>query len=195
MDAKTAPERSPIRTAQKLKESGVDIIQLRDKDSGRKELLKKALYLRKLLSGSKTLFIINDYPDIARITDSDGLHIGQSDISLKTARSILGPGKIIGVSCHNLKQAVKAQNDGADYIGLGPIYATPTKPEYRPIGPDIIKKIKANIKIPFFVIGDINRQNIKEVASHGAKRVAVCRDILQAKDMTLRISYYRKILN
>lgn len=151
------------------------ITQYRDKNSKREDILKRALSLRKILPKEKTLFIINDYIDIAKISGCDGLHLGQKDLSIETARMILGKDKIIGISCHSLKQAKDAQRRGADYIGIGPVFSTPTKPDYKPIGLKEFKKIRQDIRIPFFAIGGINDKNIREVLNAGANRVAVCR--------------------
>lgn len=157
----------------------IQIIQLRDKVSTKKEILQDAFLLKKLLSRPRKLFIINDYLDIARIVDSEGLHLGQGDIPLKIARKFLGKDKIIGISCHNLKQALEAQSAGADYISIGPIFSTPTKPEYKPVGLNLFRRCKWRIKIPLFAIGGINTGNLKQVLSAGVERIAVCRAILQ----------------
>jgi thiamine-phosphate pyrophosphorylase len=143
--------------------------------------------MRDLLLNSKSIFIINDYIDIAKILDADGIHLGQDDISIGIARKILGKGKIIGISCHNLEQALRAQEKGADYISIGPVFPTSTKPNAKPISLRLIKKISRKIKIPFFAIGGINENNIIEVLSRGAKRVAVCRAVCQAKDIPITI--------
>jgi thiamine-phosphate pyrophosphorylase len=161
--------------ARKLKDSGLDIIQFRDKISKKKDILKEAILLSKLLANSNTIFIVNDYPDIAKISDSDGIHLGQTDTPIETARRILGKDKIIGISCHNLKQAKEAQTEGADYISIGPVFPTPLKPGVKPLGLKLIKKAKKEIRIPFFAIGGINQDNIGRVLSAGARRIAVCR--------------------
>lgn len=158
----------------------VDVVQLRDKKSAKSDVLDLATKLSKSLRKSKMLFIVNDYVDVAAASGADGLHLGQNDLPLKQARKILGKDKIIGISCHNLSQALEAQNDGADYIGIGPIYATATKPEYKPIGLKVLGKLKDKIKIPYFAIGDIQAGNIKEIRASGARSVAVCRAILKA---------------
>lgn len=180
--------------AEEIKNSGVDIIQYRDKESKKETVLENARNLKKILASAKAMFIINDYLDIAKLVDSDGIHLGQKDASVKTARRILGNDKIIGVSCHSLNQAVKAQNNGADYISIGPIFSTPTKPGYKAVGPDLIRAAGKKIKIPFFVIGGINENNIGEVSSIGAKRAAVCRAICRAKKARLAVKKLRAIL-
>lgn len=183
IDKKICGKRSVIDTANRIKDNGCAIVQFRDKRSGKDSILKDAFSLRKLLLNTRNLFIINDYLDIAKITDSDGIHLGQDDVSIETARIILGEDKIIGVSCHTLKQALNAQHRGADYISIGPIFKTSTKPEIsNTLGLGIIKEIKNKIRIPFFVIGGINENNIERVLSSGAKRVAICSAICKAKD-------------
>jgi thiamine-phosphate pyrophosphorylase len=158
----------------------IGLLQLRDKSSDKTDVLKFAAKLAKKLAFTKTLFIINDYIDVASAVSADGVHLGQKDISLKRARKILGKDKLIGISCHNLAQALQAQKQGADYIGIGPVYVTATKPGCRAIGLAEAAKLKAKIRIPYFAIGNINQGNIHQVASCGIKRVAVCRAILGA---------------
>jgi thiamine-phosphate pyrophosphorylase len=160
----------------------IGLVQLRDKQSAKSEVLDLAIKLVKKLRRSKTLFIVNDYIDVAVASGADGVHLGQSDLSLKQAREILGRDKIIGISCHNLRQALKAQAAGADYLGIGPVYATETKPDYKAIGLRAAAELKSKIKIPYFAIGNIHEGNIQEISSAGISRIAVCRAILKAKN-------------
>lgn len=175
--------RSLENLCRKIPGSGIGMIQLRDKISAKKDVLKLAFKLARRLRRSNTLFIVNDHPDLALFSGADGVHLGQEDMPLEKARLILGKGKIIGVSCHNLRQALTAQKQGADYIGIGPIYASATKPEYRPIGLKVLKQLKGKIKIPYFAIGNINKGNIGKIVSSGARRAAVCRAAEAAKDL------------
>jgi thiamine-phosphate pyrophosphorylase len=195
IDKKISGRNSIFDIVTKIKGPGVDMIQFRDKQSNKKDILKNAFLIHKLLLNTKKLFIVNDYLDIAKIIDSDGVHLGQADTPIEIARRILGKDKIIGISCHNLKQALLAQNRGADYIGIGPIFATPTKPEYEPIGLDLIRALKEKIKIPFFVIGDVNLNNISRILSTGAERIAICRAILQAKNIPCAVKDFSRILH
>lgn len=195
VDKKICCGRSILDIAGIVKNRGCDIIQFRDKESVKESILKNASSLRKLLLNTKTIFIINDYLDIAKIIDSDGVHLGQDDLSIETARIILGKDKIIGVSCHNLRQALDAQDRGADYISIGPIFNTSTKPEYKAIGLDLIKECNKKIKIPFFVIGGINLNNINQLLSKGAKRVAVCSVISHAKNISSVTREFHRILH
>lgn len=172
----------------------IDLIQLRDKQSPKSVVLSLAIKLAKRLNRSKTLFIVNDYVDLVVPSGADGLHLGQDDLPINEARKILGKDYIIGISCHSLKQALKAQEEGADYIGIGPVYRTATKPDYQPIGLKTLSRLKDKIRIPYFAIGDIGLKNIKEIIAAGAKRVAVCREILKAKNQKEAAKQLSKIL-
>jgi len=178
----------------KIRKAGINLIQYRDKESRKEDVLKNARLISRALSGSKILFIINDYLDIAQIASADGVHLGQGDISLEAARRILGKDKIIGISTHTLGQAEKAANAGADYISVGPVYRTATKPQYRPVGLRLIKKTSAKIKTPFFAIGGINAGNLREVSTFGGKRIAVCRAICKAADPAKTVKNFKNIL-
>jgi len=195
VDKKASGCRSILKTVKKIKDSQTLIIQLRDKESKRESILKEAYALRKLLLNTKTIFIINDYIDIAKIVNSDGVHLGQNDLPLVIARKLLGKDKIIGVSCHNLNQAIQAEKDGADYISVGPIFPTSTKPEYKNTGLNLIKMVNKKVRIPFFAIGGIDENNLSRVLSSGAKRVAVCRAICQAKNSVSIVKRLSKILH
>ncbi len=194
IDKKASGCRSILKTVKKIKDSLPLIIQLRDKESKRESVLKEAYALRKLLLNSKTIFIINDYIDIAKIVNSDGIHLGQDDLPPAIARKLLGKDKIIGVSCHNLNQAIQAQKDGADYISIGPIFPTPLKPEYKNTGLNLIKMVSKKIRIPFFAIGGIDQNNLSRVLSSGAKRIAICRAICRAKDIPFTIKKLSKAI-
>lgn len=194
-DKKVSGRRPIFNIVKKLKGLDVGIIQFRDKESSKSSILKEAYRLRKLLVNSRTIFIINDYIDIARIVNTDGVHLGQYDTPPEIARQLLGKDKIIGVSCHNLSQAVRAQNGGADYISIGPIFPTATKPEYKSIGLNLIRKTRKVIRIPLFFIGGINDSNINRALASGARRVAICRAICQAKNVALATQRFSGILN
>lgn len=194
VDRKTCGERSAIYVVKEAIAGGADAIQLRDKNATAKELIKVARAIRRLTRKAKVLFIINDRPDIAKAVDADGVHLGQDDSPIKVARSILGRNKIIGLSTHSLSQAKEAQKSGADYISVGPIFATPTKPEYKAVGLDLIKKVKRVIKIPFVAIGGIDASNIGDVIKEGATRVAVVRAVCGADDIRRAAKYLKERL-
>jgi len=170
---------------QVLKDSvrgGVDIVQLRDKTGSAKEILDfchKALRITQ----HKIPFIVNDRADLALISGADGLHVGQEDLDYLQARKMMGRGKIIGVSCQTLAHTLKAQAQGADYIGFGSVFQTKTKPDRHAMDLALLKKVISKVKIPIFPIGGISRDNISQLTPLGVKRVAVCRDILLAEDV------------
>ena len=171
------------------------IIQLRDKESDKSTILKTAQALKKTLRKRTSIFIVNDYVDIARLVDADGVHLGQSDLPLAAARKLLGKNKIIGVSCLNLKQAMLAQDQGADYLGFGPVFSTDTKPESAALGLGKLKALKNKIKIPIFAIGGINETNITEVLSLGVHGAAISSAICTAPDLVLATRRFFNILN
>ncbi len=171
-----------VQIAEDCLSSGIKIIQLRDKTEDIAGFYKNALLIRRLVK-DKALFIINDRVDIARLIKADGVHLGQSDLPLEAARKIMGPAGIIGKSCHSLKQAIQAEKEGPDYISIGPIFRTPTKPGYRPCGLKALKKTCQQIKIPVVAIGGINTDNIKLVRNQGARLIAVVRAICKARDI------------
>ncbi|MCX5710689.1 MAG: thiamine phosphate synthase [Candidatus Omnitrophica bacterium] len=195
LDKKTLGRRSLPAVTGKLKNSGFGVLQLRDKASSKIKVLKEAFLLSRLLAKSKTLFIINDHPDIAAICGADGVHLGQSDYSIRMARRMLGNNMIIGVSCHSFKQALQAQKNGADYIGIGPVFSTPTKPEYKPIGLKELGKLRGRIRIPYFAIGNINKSNLESLLAIGAKRAAFCRAILKSKNPARETKELKELIN
>lgn len=163
-------------------EAGVDIIQFRVKNTPFEEALDIGRNIKNLLKGKEVLFIVNDNIDLALSLDSDGIHLGQNDTSPETARAKLGEKKIIGLSTHSIDQMREAVKKDIDYISIGPIFSTPTKPDYKSIGLEIIKIAAKEINIPFVAIGGIDESNIKDVTAMGAKRVAVVRAILSSND-------------
>lgn len=157
--------------------SYADVLQLRNKKLTARDVYYAALYIKSLLnkfsSDRKPLFIVNDRSDIAAFAGADGVHIGQDDFPLAMIKKIY-PNLIVGVSVDNLKQALDAQNNGADYIGAGPVYGTFSKIDAGNImSPEILKTICRNVKIPVIAIGGINTYNIKELAAYGVKGAAV----------------------
>jgi len=182
------------RIASKVVNSGADVIQLRVKNSSVKDRLRYAQILRRLTKG-KSLFIVNDYIDLALASGADGVHLGQEDLPIELARKILRKRMLIGISCHSLKQAKQAQRKGADYIGIGPIFSTPTKPESHPIGMNILSQIKKNIRIPYFAIGGINQKNLRQLSDCGVKRVAVVRAVCKSNNINKTVHQFKTLLN
>lgn len=162
-------------------EGGVEILQLREKNMSAKKIVELGRKVKQLCLQYGTTFIVNDRIDIAAILEADGVHLGQDDLDVKYAREILGQNIIVGVSTHAPEQALKAVEDGADYIGVGPVFATPTKQGRIPVGLEYVKWASENIDIPFYAIGGIDEENIGQVLEAGANRVAVVRAIINAK--------------
>ena len=158
--------------------AGIKIIQLREKNRSKKEIFNEALVLKALTTKQNSALIINDYIDIALAVNADGVHLGQEDMPVPEARRIMGRKKIIGVSTHSLRQAQKAENEGADYIGFGPIFHTGTKDAGQPRGLKALQKVKEHINIPIVAIGGIKSGNIKDVLMSGADAAAIASGIL-----------------
>lgn len=162
---------------------GADVIQFRDKTSSTRDVISQSISIKKICSRHNVPFILNDRVDIALSIDSDGVHLGQDDLDIKTARRILGKEKIIGLSTHSIEQAQTAINEPVDYIGVGPIFDTPTKPDYKSTGLDFLKWAEKNVKLPFVVIGGIDLTNIRNILSCKVRTVAVVRAVCQADDV------------
>lgn len=161
---------------------GADLIQFRDKHSGPEELLRKAKDLRELTRRYGVPLIINDHVELALAVDADGIHLGQGDLSLAEARRIVG-NKIIGISTHAIEEALTAQEQGADYIGAGPVYATQTKLDVvAPVGLHYISEVSRRIEIPFVAIGGIKLHNADEVIGAGAARLCAISEIVGSED-------------
>ena len=171
---------------------GASIVQLREKDCSSREFYELALRVKKITQPKGVPLIINDRIDICLAANADGVHLGQSDIPCRTAREILGNDKIIGVSAALPEEAVQAQNDGADYLGVGAVFTTSTKTDTRAVSSDIIKKIRSAVTIPFVVIGGINSDNIKQLYGLGINGAAVVSAIVAQNDITAAACEMRK---
>lgn len=175
-------------------EGGAGIIQLREKVASAKEIIDLGKKIRELCSLYNALFIINDRVDIANIIGADGVHLGQDDIDIHSARHMLGKDTIIGLSTHAPEQALKAVESGADYIGVGPVFTTPTKPGRSAVGLEYVNWASKNIDIPWYAIGGIDTENVQEVTKAGAERIAVVRAIINAKSPTQASKEFLSVL-
>jgi thiamine-phosphate pyrophosphorylase len=171
------------RIAQQMIEGGVDLIQLRGKGKPIDDLANVATALHEITSRFSIPFIVNDHAEVVRKVSAEGVHVGQDDDSIKVARRKAGRKVLVGKSTHSVEQARAAQREGADYIGFGPIFATPTKPDYTPIGLSQIKKVHSDVNVPIFCIGGIKLDHLKEVIAAGAQRVAIVSGLLKAPDI------------
>jgi len=161
---------------------GVDIVQLREKDLPERRLIDLGRRVREWTREANALYIMNDRADLAVVTDADGVHVGQDELSVKEARRIVGPQRLVGVSTHTIEQARRAVLDGADYIGVGPVFPSSTKAFESLAGLEFVREVAAEISLPWFAIGGINADNVNLVVESGAKRIAVSSAILSAKD-------------
>jgi len=187
--------RSVKETAKYVIDGGADTIQLREKAISDNDFLTLAREVRDLTAKRGTLFIINDRVNVARELNADGVHLGQHDMSVLEAKTIIGNEKIIGVSTHNIIQARQALKDGADYIAIGPVYPTGTK-DYEPsVGLKVVQEVSREINVPIFAIGAITLENLDDVVKAGASRVAVCSAIINSKDIYSSTKRFKTKLN
>ena len=180
--------------AEKLLEGGVDLLQLRAKGAPKSLVAGLAEEIHALTRPLGVPLILNDYPELLREVPAEGAHVGQDDRSVAEARAAAGRPVLIGKSTHSLEQARAAVEEGADYIGFGPLFATPTKPGRPAIGLDDIAIVHAEVSRPIFCIGGIKNQNLPEVIAAGARRVVIVSGWLQAHDIPGAVRSTRTIL-
>ena len=182
LDAAYSPPARWPDLARQLAAGGAGIFQIRAKNISKEEILTHARTLAPVLAQLGVPLILNDYPDLVAPSGAAGCHLGQDDLGIPEARRMLGSSVLLGLSTHSPCQAFAGQALGADYLGFGPLYATGTKPDYRPIGPEKIREIAGKVSLPVFCIGGLNPDRIAEAARHGAQRVCVVSHLLLAPD-------------
>lgn len=183
IDLGSVSAENPPAILEKLVAGGIDIVQLRGKNRSLDELSVLAEQLLQLTMSAKIPLIANDHAEIARRVEVQGVHVGQDDDSIKKVRSQIKRPIVVGKSTHSIEQAVAAEREGADYIGFGPIFSTPTKPDYSPVGLANIREVHERVSIPIFCIGGIKSENLAQVIDAGAKRVVIVSGLLQANDI------------
>jgi len=186
---KYSKDRSNVEVVKEMLKAGIKIIQYREKeeDKSKKEMLAECLEIRKLTKENEAIFIVNDHLDIAILCKADGIHLGQDDLSVQDVKKINGD-LIVGISTHSPQQAQKAIKDGADYIGVGPIFTTKTKKNVcDAVGLEYLDYIVKNTDIQFVAIGGIKEHNINQVVSHGAKSIALVTEIVGSEDIAGKI--------
>jgi len=182
-DRGLARGRSTLEIVSAAVHGGTTIVQLREKDCSTRDFIEQALTIKEFLKDCGVPMIINDRLDVAQAVKADGVHLGQTDMPLKVAKKILGDSMIIGISAESLRDAVEAEKGGADYLGVSPIYATPTKTDTAlPLGLEGLREIRKAVRIPLVGIGGLNRDNAAEVIRNGADGVAVVSAIVAADD-------------
>jgi thiamine-phosphate pyrophosphorylase len=194
IDAEALKGRNEVEVARQAIQGGAKMLQLRDKVRPKGMLVPLAQELKKVCAQSDALFIVNDYLDVAIASDADGLHIGQEDLPFAEARKMLPADKIIGCSSATLDEALQAERQGADYIAVGSIYPTPTKPGTRLAGLKILRRVKQKVSVPVVAIGGINEDNIAEVIRAGADAVAVISAVLSADSVKKASQRLTKII-
>jgi len=172
--------------------AGVRVVQYRNKHAQTRQMLEDALKLK--ATCKRVVFLVNDRIDIALAVDADGVHLGQYDMPYKQTRKLLGKNKIIGVTVHNLKEAKAAQKQGADYLGVSPIFATGTKKDAgKPAGVKLIREIKKIAKIPVIAIGGINLENAREVIDAGADGLCAISAVVAKHDVKKEIEKFQQL--
>ncbi|HUG90847.1 MAG TPA: thiamine phosphate synthase [Planctomycetaceae bacterium] len=161
---------------------GVDVVQLREKDLGDREMLALGRRVREWTREAGALFIMNDRPDLAVLCDADGVHVGQDELTVREARRIVGPDRLVGVSTHTIEQARQAVLDGADSLGVGPVFPSTTKAFDSLAGLEFVREVAGEITLPWFAIGGITPENVPDVLDAGAGRIAVSGAVCQADD-------------
>jgi thiamine-phosphate pyrophosphorylase len=170
------------RLVRTLITAGVHAIQLREKQLSDRDLLVLARAIRRWTAGSRTQFIVNDRPDIAALAQADGVHLGQDDATVADARKVVGGDMPVGVSTHSLEQAQRAVLEGADYIGVGPVFSSQTKNFEQLAGTELLREVASQIRLPAFAIGGITAENLTQVLAAGFERVAVGAAITRSAD-------------
>jgi thiamine-phosphate pyrophosphorylase len=170
------------RLAAILVESQVDVIQFRDKRLADRQLLERARRLREVTRGTKTLFIMNDRPDLALLADADGVHVGQEEFQVPDVRRLVGDERLVGVSTHTIEQARQAAADRADYLGCGPTFPSKTKEFSHFSGLEFLKQVAGEVNLPCFAIGGIHVENLGGVFETGFRRIAVGASVVKSPD-------------
>jgi thiamine-phosphate pyrophosphorylase len=183
------------RTIRAAAAGGTQVFQLREKGLPDRELLERARQVRRWTRRAGALFVMNDRPDLARLAEADGVHLGQDELTVRDARRITGPGALVGVSTHDLRQVRQAVLDGAGYIGIGPTFPSETKSFAEFPGLDSVRQAAAATSLPAFAIGGITVANVEAVVAAGARRVAVSRAVCQTEDPEAAAAALRRVLD
>ncbi len=187
----TSPTDNLLAVVEAALQGGLQILQYREKTAEDCDRIVIARQLKELCHRYGSLFLINDRVDLALAVDADGVHLGQKDLPIAVARDLLGSQRIIGRSTTNPEEMAKALGEGADYIGVGPVYATPTKPDKAAAGLDYVRYARDQAPVPFYAIGGIDEHNLGEVMAAGADRVAVVRALMKAPDPAATTHFFR----
>lgn len=194
-DARLSRGRSHAEVIRAAIEGGATVVQYREKEGTTRQLVEEALALHRLAREAGVPLIVNDRLDVALAVEADGVHVGQDDMPATLTRNLVGQERIVGVSATNLQEALQAEKDGGDYLGVGPIFATPTKPDAAPpMGLESLAEVCRRVSIPVVAIGGINEHNAAAVIEAGADGVAVVSAIVAAPDVAAATRHLREVV-
>jgi thiamine-phosphate pyrophosphorylase len=189
--------RTNLQVVAQMIQGGIKIIQYREKRASKSynAILEECRQIRALTRAAGVTFIVNDYVDVAMLVDADGVHVGQDDLPVGEVKKLLGRNKIVGLSTHSPQQAKDAVFAGADYIGVGPIFATKTKDDVcDPVGFSYLDWVVENISLPFVAIGGIKMHNVEQIVQRGAKTICLVTEIVGAPDIVARVHELHRTL-
>ncbi|MHB9028362.1 MAG: thiamine phosphate synthase [Candidatus Latescibacterota bacterium] len=187
-------KRGTFHDVEQALEAGCAVVQYREKEKSTRRMVEEAGRLRELCAG-RAVFLVNDRIDVALAADADGVHIGQDDMPFGTARRLLGPDRIIGLTVHDVPEALEAERLGADYVGLSPIFATSTKKDAGcACGVEMISEVRRQIRIPIVVIGGISKANVADTIRAGADAAVAISAVVCARDVAVEVREFRKII-
>lgn len=187
--------RSNVQVVKELLDAGIKLIQYREKDRKMGVMLEECRAIRALTHEAGAIFIVNDHIDLAMLVKADGVHVGQEDLPVPAVRELVGPDMIIGLSTHAPAEAHAAKEAGADYIGVGPIYATQTKKDVcEPVGLEYLEYVAKHVGLPFTAIGGIKVHNVAEVKAHGAHNFAVISALVGQRDIAAAVNDFNRAI-
>jgi thiamine-phosphate diphosphorylase len=194
-DRELSMGRGNLSIVQSAAKGGVSCVQLREKNCSTREFIEEALILKEFLKKQNIMLLINDRVDVALAVGADGVHLGQKDLPFAMAKKIVGDSMVVGISTETFDDAARAEKEGADYIGVGPIYPTSTKTDTgEPLGLDGLRHIRKLVKIPIVAIGGLNHTNAKSAIKYGADGIAVVSAIVSAKNPEKAANELKKII-
>ena len=195
-DSKSGKDKNIFQYVEEMLQGGIKVIQYREKYKPMGEKYQETLKLKKLIDKYNGIFIINDHVDLALLVDAHGVHLGQNDLPISQVRKLLGKNKIIGISTHSLEEGLKAQEDGADYIGVGPLFSTKTKDDVMdPIGLSYLEDALKKITIPKVAIGGIKEKHLELLKNLGVENLCLVSDIVGAPNTLEKVQNLIKIFN
>jgi thiamine-phosphate pyrophosphorylase len=198
LDMSYVERKHALSVAAQMIEGGIDIVQLRAKNFATADIGTVASDVRSITREARVPLIINDHPELVPLSGADGVHVGQDDAPVAKAREIATSSgtaaPLVGKSTHSIEQAIAAEAEGADYIGFGPLFSTPTKPDYKPIGLTQIRAVHERVRLPVFCIGGIKLENLASVIAAGARRVVMVSGILLAPEISSYVREARAML-